>query len=304
MSRPALAADRAVTVIDLLLEHAGRRFTMSEISRNTGVNMASLHALLAVLERRGYVAREPAHRTYGLGPALIAAGAVSLARLPAIREALDALDSLSHQLALEVVLSVATGPEILVVGRAGHSSAFGDALRVGQRLPLSPPLGAAFLAWSPAAEVERWLERAHPPLTDDERAQQLRALEVVRARGYAIGLDSAANRSFGTAITLEPDAATDRVEVGDRLEALLSQLAQSRYQLESVDEGQTYDVATVSAPIFDAHARVIAAVAASGFPPEQAATQLRRVAEEVRGFAAVITKRTDGRVPDATVESS
>jgi DNA-binding IclR family transcriptional regulator len=297
MSRPALSADRALGVIDLLTRRPSERFTLSELVRDTGVNGASLHALLAVLERRGYVQRHPVHRTYGLGPALVAAGTAALDQLAGIREARHELDALSTSLHLEVVLTAPAGPEIVVVGRAGHDSAFGESLRVGRRLPLVPPFGTVFLAWSTGDEIEEWLARARPALSPEEVDAQRRSIASVRERGYAVALESGARRAFGSAVSGADDAAVLRADAAG-LDELLAQLAHGRYQLDTLDEGMTYEVAMVAAPIFDAQGRVVAAIAASGFPPAIGAGELRRVADEVRGRATIITKRTHGRVPD------
>ncbi|MCU0274561.1 MAG: helix-turn-helix domain-containing protein [Acidimicrobiales bacterium] len=300
MSRPALSADRALEVIDLLTRRPSERFTLSELVRDTGVNGASLHALLAVLERRGYVQRHPVHRTYGLGPALVAAGTVALDQLAGIREARQELDALSASLDLEVVLTAPAGAEIVVVGRAGHDSAFGESLRVGRRLPLA---GTVFLAWSTDDEIEQWLARARPALSAEEVDAQRRSIASVRARGYAVALESAARRAFGSAVTGAGRTSADETATllhadAAGLDELLAQLAHGRYQLDTLDEGSTYEVAMVAAPIFDAQGRVVAAIAASGFPPAISAGDLRRVADEVRGRATIITKRTHGRVPD------
>lgn len=297
MSRPALSADRALGVIDLLTRRPSERFTLSELVHDTGVNGASLHALLAVLERRGYVQRHPVHRTYGLGPALVAAGTAALDQLAGIREARHELDALSAALDLEVVLTAPAGAEIVVVGRAGHDSAFGESLRIGRRLPLVPPFGTVFLAWSTDAEIDQWLARARPALSPEDVEAQRRAIASVRARGYAVALESGARRAFGSVVVAADRAAEVRADAAG-LDDLLAQLTQARYQLDTLDEGMTYEVAMVAAPIFDAQGRVVAAIAANGFPPAIAAGELRRVADEVRGRATIITKRTHGRVPD------
>jgi DNA-binding IclR family transcriptional regulator len=295
MSRPALAADRALQVIDLLALHPTERFNLTEISHRTGINSASAHALLSAMLRSGYLQRHPTHKTYTLGPAIVAAGTAALEQLPGIRAAQEALAGLSDDLQLEALVTTVTADEIIVVGAAPHASAYGAAMALGQRLPLAPPLGSIFVAWSDAARVERWLARAQPALTTDEAEQQRQVLGVVRARGYSIAFESEARRDLGKVLALQiadsaPAATTD-------IDDMLTALAHSNYQLTTPDPEKPYDVSMIAAPIFDANREVTAALAVSGFAPARLGTELVRVGEHLLGTARVITKRTKGRLP-------
>jgi DNA-binding IclR family transcriptional regulator len=289
MPRPALSADRALQVIDVLVAHPTQRFTLTELSRRTAVNPASAHALLAVMLRAGYVQRHPEHKTYSLGPALVAAGETALEQLPALRMGRDRLGSLSNELELEVVLTSPTEDEIIFVARAGRPSAFGLVLQVGQRVPLHPPLGSVFLAWAPTEKVARWLDRAEPALSADEVDHQLHVLQAVRERGFSIGLESSARQGFGQAMLEERGAISD----------LLAALGQVPYQLDVVEEKATYDVTMIAAPIFDANREIVAALTVVGFAPGLPAQEIVRIGVTVRNAAVVITKASHGKLPDA-----
>ena len=78
MPRPAPAADRAAGIVSFLTAHPSRGFTISELVEHLGMNLASAHATLAVLSDHGFVIRDPVHRTYTLGPALVATGFAAL----------------------------------------------------------------------------------------------------------------------------------------------------------------------------------------------------------------------------------
>lgn len=289
MPRPALSADRALQVIDVLVAHPTQRFTLTELSRRTSINPASAHALLAVMLRAGYVQRHPEHKTYTLGPALVAAGETALEQLPALRMARDRLGSLSDELQLEVVLTSPTEEEIIFVARAGRPSAFGLVLHVGQRVPLHPPIGSVFLAWSSEDKVGRWLARAEPALTPADVEHQLHTLQAVRERGFSIGLESSARQGFGQAMLEERGSITD----------LLAALGQVPYQLDVVEEQATYDVTMIAAPIFDANREIVAALTLVGFAPGLAAPDIMNVGLTVRNAAVVITKRSQGKLPAA-----
>ena len=289
MPRPALSADRALQVIDVLVAHPTQRFTLTELSRRTAINPASAHALLAVMLRAGYVQRHPEHKTYTLGPALVAAGETALEQLPALRMARDRLAALSDELQLEVVLTSATDEEIIFVARAGRASAFGLVLQVGQRVPLRPPIGSVFLAWSADDKVRRWLDRAQPALTAADVGQQHHTLSAVRERGFSIGLESSARQGFGQAMLEERDSISD----------LLAELGRVPYQLDVVEEQATYDVTMIAAPIFDANGDVVAALTVVGFAPGLPASEIMRIGVTVRNAGVVITKSSQGRLPDA-----
>jgi DNA-binding IclR family transcriptional regulator len=289
MPRPALSADRALQVIDVLVAHPTQRFTLTELSRRTSINPASAHALLAVMLRAGYVQRHPDHKTYSLGPALVAAGETALEQLPALRFGRDRLVSLSRELELEVVLTSPTDDEIIFVARAGRASAYGLVLQVGQRVPLQPPLGSVFLAWSTDEKVARWLDRAQPALTSAAVDHHLHTLEAVRERGYSIGLESSARQGFGQAMVEERGSLAD----------LLAALGRVPYQVEALEEQATYDVTMIAAPIFDANRAVVAALTLVGFAPGLPAAEITRVGTAVRNAAVVITKQAQGRLPEA-----
>jgi DNA-binding IclR family transcriptional regulator len=295
MPRPALAADRAVQVIELLSLHPTERFNLTEIARRTGINSASAHALLSVLLQSGYVQRHPAHKTYALGPALVAAGNSALEQLPGIRAAQDEIDELSRELQLEALVTTMTDREIIVVGRAPHASAYGAAMIVGQRIAVAPPLGTVFVAWSNPARVKWWLGRAHPALSAAEAESQRQGLAVVRARGYSIAFESEARRGIGQA--LQRQATGSDGDVNDTIGEMIAELAHSTYHLTALDPDARYDVSMIAAPVFDSNREVTASIAVSGFAPDIAGRDLARIGEHILGVARVVTKRTKGRMP-------
>ncbi|MCU0311083.1 MAG: helix-turn-helix domain-containing protein [Acidimicrobiales bacterium] len=295
MARPAPAAQRALQVLDLLVAHPGQPLTLTEIVRRTAMSLGSAHAVLATLETAGYVRRHPSTRTYGLGPALVAAGVVALDTSPGIRHAVQGAAALARSVGTEVVVSAATADEIIFLARAGAASAHGPDLREGERLPLVPPLGAVFLAWADDAEVEAWLAR--DPGRTPERDRRHRAnLELTRQRGYAVAAASDLQRALGDAASDLADVPRHhhlRSDVGD----LLAALAAGPYALDALEADRTYDVGVVAAPVFDVDGHVVAALTATGFAPGRSAGEVVAVAEAVRDGAALATRASRGRAP-------
>ena len=57
MARPALAASRAIDILNFLASRPDETFSLSELARRTGVNVASTHAIVAALTQAGYLNR-------------------------------------------------------------------------------------------------------------------------------------------------------------------------------------------------------------------------------------------------------
>src|SRR5215469_14632907 len=109
MARAAPAASRAVSIVSFLTAHSSRGFTISELVNHLGLNIASAHATLAVLQDAGFVLRDPLHRTYVLGPALAATGFAALEQHPAVGAAVEQAEILAEELQAEVGVTAIAG---------------------------------------------------------------------------------------------------------------------------------------------------------------------------------------------------
>lgn len=195
MSRPALAATRAVAVLNFLAAHAAEEFTLSNLAARLDINLASAHALLTVLTDAGYVTRHQRLRTYSLGPSVVALGNAALERHPFIDAALEEARRLSEELGLGVAVTALAGDDILFLERVGEHRARDIGVYVGQRVPMQPPVGAVFVAWH---DAEPWLARA-----TDRRALE-RVLDEVRSRGWAASLGNPQNTDYEALGALNP----------------------------------------------------------------------------------------------------
>ncbi len=302
MSRPALAASRAVTILNFLAARPGESFSLSELVHHLDLNVASCHALLSVLAREGYLIRHPKHRTYSLGPALVAVGHAALEAHPAIDAARDMARELAIDLKLEVLLTARIGDELVALAQAGHSAASSASLAVGQRLPLIPPLGSAFMAWAATDDVTRWLSRREPPLNAAARADYSRALALVHRRGYAVTLRTpvqAQLRDVVTDLSTSPQAP----HLYNRLTELIGALETDLYLLTEVDPHRHYDVGLMSAPIFDAHGHVAYTLSLLGFKEPLSALEIEHFAKPLMTASLLVMRRTSGRFPPSIARS-
>jgi DNA-binding IclR family transcriptional regulator len=261
MPRPALAATRALAVLDFLAAHPTDEFTLSDLATELDVNVSSMHAVLGVLADEGYVVRTPRLRTYSLGPSVVALGSGALERHPAIDHARDEARRLSDELDLGVAITALAGDDIVFLARVGEHRAREVAVHVGQRIPLVPPLGAVFVAW---LDDEPWLARAH------DRAQMQALLDGVRTRGWAVSLETGS------------------------VDDLMTELADGTF-----DTARTYDVVMIAAPVFGPRGDALVAMTLLGLEPGLTAAQIAAYGARVRDAGLVATRRSGGRVPSS-----
>ena len=195
-SRPS--ASRSVEILNFLAAHAPEQFTLSEISAALTINLASTHALLNTLEAAGYVIRHPRLRTYSLGASVVALGNAALQSHPAIACANDEAQGLSAELGLSVAVTADAGNDIVFLGRMGEHRPRDVEAYAGQRIPLSPPVGAVFVAWR---DPEAWLAKA------SDRASMESILDEVRSRGWAASFEPDHYQPLGS---MDPDRLLQR----------------------------------------------------------------------------------------------
>jgi DNA-binding IclR family transcriptional regulator len=261
MSRPALAATRALAVLNFLAGNPTEDFTLSDLARRLGINVASAHAILGVLVDGGYVVRHPRRRTYALGPAVVALGDAALERHAAI-------------------------------DLAGDHSARGVPVHVGQRVPFVPPLGSVFVAWSD--DPSWWLDRS----TDADALAEV--LVGIRQRGYSVALEADARKGLGRALD-DLAASPSSPDLQDTVDALVADLADREYQVRELESAAAYDVSMVAAPVFGASGEVILAIAAVGFRGPLAAGEVAALGEQLRDAGLVVTRKSRGRLPSVAV---
>ena len=288
MARRAPAVERSIAVLNFLASRPDERFTLSEIARSTDLNKATLHAILGALTESGFVLREEERKTYGLGPALVALGGAAVEANPAVQLAIPHMEVLSNELGLDCVASTAIEEQIVILARTASRRPFGINVEPGQRLPLSPPLGTVFVAWSPPGEIDRWLAKVGPAATKADIQRYRQAVETVRARGYSLGLGG------------EPVQRADRETKGRprTLEDNVRSIRVDEYALIELDHSSTYQLNHIGAPVFSGSGRVSLAIFLIGFQGDIGAGEVPRYAERLRYACAAITEKIGGRGPE------
>ena len=297
MARPAPGADRSVAILELLAAHPSDRFTLSEVARRCSLNKATAHALLATLSQHGILLRHPDDKRYSLGPRLVEIGAAALRGYTAIDFAPAALERLSMATGRWCRAFARQEDRISVVAQARVPADVDPLDPVA--LPLTPPLGALWMAWSDRPTVEAWLARA---AAADAVGPAQEALPAIRRDGYGVTRASPELRLLSrpvlTAGAPAPAGRRERRPTPDELRALLAAIGRQHLLLIDVEDAGTYRIADVAAPVFDASGNAALVVAVSGLDEvELRGTDVRALGAHVAATAEALTAAVRGQRP-------
>ena len=289
MARRAPAVERAVAVLNYLAANPGERFSLSEIARDLGLNKATLHAILGALTEVGYLSRDPEQKTYSLGPALVAIGNSALATFSAADYALPEMQSLTDELGLHCVASTSIHDEILILTRTGTPRPFGINVQPGQRLPLAPPLGTVFVAWSDDERIETYLAKVGPAASKERLERYRRAITAVRARGYSVGLEGPPP---------QPRAEGRRTAHAPTLEESVRGVEIEEYALIDLDRASSYRLNHIGAPVFGPDGHVSLGLFLIGFLGGVPAERVPEYAQRLQTACERVTKAIHGKAPE------
>lgn len=278
MVRPALSASRGFDILELLALVPEQGLTLSEVARATGINPASCHSVLTVLSQRGYIVRDPASRRFVLGPLPLALGHAAQAAQPLFARARIAADRVGAEVDLPVLISAAIGDDIVGVHARGDEAGRMPGLRLCERRPMLPPLGAPFLAWAGDAAIAQWLARAPVGESPDATQQRRRGMEAIRARGFEVLLQSTATSRLASEIAAL--AASGGSAPGDGI-ARFHALGPNMALPEELEPERFYDVMLIAAPVFDAAGVCLYNMCLGPFPDPLNGTEIERLGERL-----------------------
>ncbi|HEX4378261.1 MAG TPA: helix-turn-helix domain-containing protein [Steroidobacteraceae bacterium] len=282
MARPALSASRGLEIIDFLAAFPGRAFTLSDIARAAKMNVASCHAVLHALVGRGYLRRDEAGKTYVLGPALVAVGSSAIRSNPLVARAQTAAEELSRDMNLPVLLTAVVGDDILAVASVPDASGRSPAMRVGQRMPLVPPVGAPFLAWSNQAAIDAWIARMAPSGDRDFIKEWRRALAEIRKRGYQVSLRAPESRHVAT-LMAEMASARKETTYKEKMIDMIHSVDERVFHPKSIDDDKKYEVALIAAPIFEKNGEAAFSLCLTELPRQLTGATIKTHAERLIG---------------------
>lgn len=189
MSESIRAVERALDVL-LCFSRQTPELSMTQIAEQVGIHKSTVHRLLATLEKRRFVQRDPVTGTYRLGIRLFQMAYLTLEHNDLRQLASPFLRRLGEQFQENVHLSVLDDCDIIFVYVIESPQRVKLAAAVGQRLPAcATASGKAMLAFMPEESVRRILEHGmtqYTPNTLCSPEALFENIRQVRERGFAL----------------------------------------------------------------------------------------------------------------------
>jgi DNA-binding IclR family transcriptional regulator len=290
MPRPSPQTDRVVGIINLLSERLDGA-SLTEIARALGARPTTLQHVLAALTSAGYLVREPSDRRYRLGPGLVQPGRIAATQYPALTAARAQMDQLSRELERPCYAFMRDGNYARLVHYTWDLRHPVPSLRVGELVPIIPPLGAVFVAWSKREAVERWFSR--DPDLDPAEATRLRQT-LVDARKLGFVVESQPQMWIDDEIL---DMLRDQPSPRRDAE-LRHRLAGPNHHLVAQPKADAdYRITSIGAPIFEGSGAVFMSLSVAGFDRPVAGSEVMRIGERLRSAADAASADLLDRTP-------
>lgn len=204
------------------------------------------------------------------------------------------MEALAADLDTQCTAVVLAQNETILVASAGTPPAGALPPPVGQRFPLTPPLGSVFVAWEAPHVIEAWLRQSPNGGVDEANACR-RMVERVRTQGFSLGLGHEGHAQF------EEEAARIARGVGRSYTgaALLQSIERlkSGYNLTDITSDSTYEVRHVSAPVFGPDGHVVLEFTVWGTPQDVDHAHVDNYARRLLLAARAATQILGGVIP-------
>ncbi|WP_280231144.1 helix-turn-helix domain-containing protein [Nocardia cyriacigeorgica] len=290
VERRSAPTQRVVQVLDFIVEQQGKRVGLSELARTLDLAKPTALGILTELTAGGYLVRDPRTRTYGPGPALIAAGRVAQDSFAIAGVAHPELARLSDAYRTTCTASALVGEQIIVLESTGPGM-----VKVGATYRFAPPVGLMYVLWDTDAAFDAWLAMpATVPLQQDE-ARLRQIVAECRERGYLVESMTAAGRRLysllaGVAARELPD------ELREVVAELVTSLGERVYLGTDLRPRKQHPVSLLAAPTYDPDGRqnmVLTMYVGASIT----GAEIGRRGEALVAAADAVTEKSGGRKP-------
>jgi IclR family transcriptional regulator, KDG regulon repressor len=185
------AIGAATPMLDLLvvLAKKGGHHTISALARELGLTFSRVYRLVATLEAKGFIERDPATKLYGLGPRTLEVGMRYLNEHPLVARVRPHLEQLAAETLETTFLAIRDDDQAVYVDRVDSSQAVRFQTDVGARAPWHcVAAGMALVSAESDSVIKSLLSRTRVACVGatPTRAELEREIAEVRARGFSI----------------------------------------------------------------------------------------------------------------------
>jgi DNA-binding IclR family transcriptional regulator len=289
--RPAPQINRVVAVINLLSDRVGGA-TLTEMAGELGESSSTMVHVLAALTTAGFLVREQSDRRYHLGPALVEPGRVAAGRYPGLAIARLHMDQLSRTFGSACYAFVRDRRWARLVHYTWDPRHPVPPMKIGELIPMLPPLGSVFIAWAPKEKVDEWLG-ADPSLSD-ARGEALRTTLIrMRRLGYSVEVrrDGAMGDEVLDQLQRPPSPARDQ--------ELRRMLSGDEHLVTEIEEHSSYRVTGIGAPVFGPSGAVDLSITLAPVGRVLSGGEVATMGRRVRSTADAVTDELGGHEPEA-----
>ncbi len=283
---------RALAILDLLMANPHQAFGLTEMTRRLNLNKATCHAILTTMATYGFLVQHPKTKAYRLGPSIIAAGNAAFSQFPVLEYARPALEALEEELDIGFAVTGRSKLHVVLLALYGAASALIDNFQLGLRLPNVAPIGACFTAWSPAKHLEAWLTAAHDARGgyNEKLDQRLRMSVIgIRARGFEITLKTQAEAELHKNLK-DLQNAWSLKDLEEITRNYHLALCDEYVHLDRIDPKASYNVSTISVPVFAYKQMPALCFAAGSFHKPTTGAAIEGIARRMLAAAEKVTQ--------------
>lgn len=189
MSESVRAVDRALEIL-MCFNRQTPELSMTQIAEQIGIHKSTIHRLLATLENKRFVQRDPDTGMYRLGIRLLQMAYLTLEQNDLRRLAAPFMQRLGERSQENIHLAILDDTDVVFVATLESQQRVKLAAAIGQRLPaFATASGKAILAYLPEKIVQRIIDRGMPQFTPYTHASQTafyNDLQNIRGQGFSI----------------------------------------------------------------------------------------------------------------------
>ncbi len=287
---------RVLDVLNFLAAHPTESFSLAEIARHLGLSNGSAHRILTTMTDAHFLSRHPKHKTFTLGMATVAIGEAALGKHRGLEIARREIARLALELNVQCTITALVEEDVLLLAKEGRPHNHDGLHRVGERMPIIPPIGISLVAWSSEKDIKAYLAEASVHLSEPMRTYLEAAIPVIRRRRYSIASAGPAMRKLRQTVILPTGRPRDDA-YWSSLYALIGELSAAEIQLLDIRDAGDSGIGYISAPVFSPAGTVSFDLLVTGMPINLSVKKIEEYAERLCAAAAVVTSETYGQAP-------